>query len=95
MRRLQESSGALRLRLAIRENRRSQGLLRTVRSFMQAMSYTGHQFSGAIRNGILPVADMTSHLPVVRLHGLEQEVLFLLQSKASHNQASTSVFSDF
>lgn len=94
MRRLQESSGALRLRLAIRENRRSQVLLRTVRSF-KAMSYTGHQFSGAIRNGILPVADMTSHLPEVRLHGLEQEVLFLLQSKASHNQTSTSVFSDF
>lgn len=62
---------------------------------MQAMSYTGHQFSGAIRNGILPVADVTSHLPVVRLHGLEQEVLFLLQSKASHNQTSTSVFSVF
>lgn len=62
---------------------------------MQAMSYTGHQFSGAIRNGILPVADMTSHLPVVRLHGLEQEVLFLFQSKASYNQTSTSVFSDF
>lgn len=40
------------------------------------MSYTGHQLSGRIGNETQPVVDVTSHVPVARLHCPEEEVLF-------------------
>lgn len=64
-------------------------------TFMPTLSDPGHHFSGGIRDDIQPVVDRTSHPPVVRLHGPEEEVLFLLQSKASQIKPQPQSFQFF